>query len=106
MGIYGAQRAFFDPFARKFNFGATHFFKPYPFTSKFQSVSSASRGRPSFPALAPSLIYLTIDNHSFLVCNRGVMQMKKEVTHFYTKLTEISEPLVFRGKQNFRCKSF
>ena len=55
MGIYGAQRAFFDPFARKFNFGATHFFKPYPFTSKFQSVSSASRGRPSFPALAPSL---------------------------------------------------
>ena len=58
MGIYGAQRAFFDPFARKFNFGATHFFKPYPFTSKFQSVSSASRGRPSFPALAPSLYYL------------------------------------------------
>ena len=56
MGIYGAQRAFFDPFARKFNFGATHFFKPYPFTSKFQSVSSASRGRPSFPALAPSLL--------------------------------------------------
>ena len=55
MGIYGAQRAFFDPFARKFNFGATHFFKPYPFTSKFQSVSSASRGRPLFSALAPSL---------------------------------------------------
>ena len=55
MGIYGAQRAFFDPFARKFNFGATHFFKPYPFTSKFRSVSSASRGRPLFSALAPSL---------------------------------------------------
>ena len=55
MGIYGAQRAFFDPFARKFNFGATHFFKPYPFTSKFQSVSSASRWRSSFPTLAPSL---------------------------------------------------
>ena len=55
MGIYGAQRAFFDPFARKFNFGATHFFKPYPSTSKFQSDSSASRWRSSFPTLAPSL---------------------------------------------------
>ena len=62
MGIYGAQRAFFDPFARKFNFGATHFFKPYPFTSKFQSVSSASRGRPSFPALAPSLSIVKSDH--------------------------------------------
>ena len=56
MGIYGAQRAFFDPFTPKFNFGATHFFKPYPFISKFQPVSSASRGRASFPILAPSLI--------------------------------------------------
>ena len=60
MGIYGAQRAFFDPFARKFNFGATHFFKPYPFTSKFQSVSSASRWGSSFPTLAPSLLWENI----------------------------------------------
>ena len=72
MGIYGAQRAFFDPFARKFNFGATQFFKPYPFTSKFQLVLSASRGRVSFTTPGASLlwVYLKIVTISERVINQ------------------------------------